>query len=315
MKKILKDGYKIIMSDSLNGLSDCVLALGNFDGLHTAHAALIRSAIDLKNSIGARSVGVWCFEENPLEFFVPDPPKKIVTAEEKIGLFFRAGADFCIVAGFKSFCDVHPDSFVKEHLSGELGCVGTVCGYNFKFGKSRLGTPETLREFFGEKNTVVVDKIEVDGIPVSSSQIRKFILDGDMESTRKFLGRPYSISTPVKKGKQLGRRLSFPTANQDFPDGVIIPKFGIYATKCTTADGAEYIGASNVGIRPTVDDGDYINCETYILDFHGDIYGQDLKVEFFKLLREEKKFDSVEELKAAIQNDAQSSLSFFESVR
>lgn len=314
MRIIKRDGYEIILSDKVTAQSSCVLALGNFDGVHIAHAALLDSAMELKERIGATYVGVWCFEQNPLEFFSATPPKRILAKNDKISLFLEYGIDFVVIGDFAKFRDVPASSFIQDHLAKELGCIGAVCGFNFRFGQRRAGDPSMLKAAFGEENCVIVDEIQLDGVTVSSTKIREFISFGDMESVNKFLGRPYFLNTTVTGGKRLGNSIGFPTANQRFPEKCIIPQHGIYATVCTTADGKKHIGVSNVGIRPTITDGSdshAVNCETYIIDFKGDIYGQNLKVEFYKLLREEKKFGSVDELRQAIDNDAKSALAFF----
>ena len=315
MRIIKRDGYEIILSDRVTATSSCVLALGNFDGIHIAHAALLDSAKILKERIGAAYVGVWCFEQNPLEFFSATPPKRILAKNDKISLFLECGIDFVVIGDFSKFRDIPADSFIHDHLVNELGCVGTVCGFNFRFGQRRAGDPSMLKAAFGDENCVIVDEIQLDGVTVSSTKIREFISLGDMVSAGKFLGRPYFLNTPVTGGKRLGNSIGFPTANQRFPEKCIIPKHGIYATVCTTNDGKKHIGVSNVGIRPTITDGSdshAVNCETYIIDFNSDIYGQNLKVEFYKLLRDEKKFDSVEDLRHAINNDAKSAVAFFE---
>ncbi len=317
MRTIKKDGYEIILSDSVTDVSSCVLALGHFDGIHIAHAALLDSAKHLRERVGATYVGVWCFEQNPLEFFSAAPPKRLLSKNDKIDLFLEQDIDFIVIADFAKFRDIPADSFINDHLANELGCIGAVCGFNFRFGQRREGQPSMLKAAFGEKSCVIVDKIQLDGVTVSSTKIREFISSGDMESANKFLGRPYFLNAPVTGGKKLGGSIGFPTANQRFHEKCIIPKHGIYATVCTTTDGVRHIGVSNVGIRPTITDGSdshAVNCETYIIDFKGDIYGQNLKVEFYKLLREEKKFSSVEELRQAIDNDASSAVAFFESV-
>ena len=316
MRIIKRDGYEIILSDRVAEVSSCVLALGNFDGIHIAHAALLNSAKKLKERVSAAYVGVWCFEQNPIEFFSATPPKRILAKNDKISLFLEYGIDFVVIGDFAKFRDVPSSSFIQDHLAKELGCIGAVCGFNFRFGQRRAGDPSMLKAAFGEENCVIVDEIQLDGVTVSSTKIREFISFGDMESVNKFLGRPYFLNTTVTGGKRLGNSIGFPTANQIFPEKCIVPKHGIYATVCTTADGKKHIGVSNIGIRPTITDGSdshIVNCETYIIDFNDDIYGQNLKVEFYKLLREEKKFSSVEELRQAIDNDARMAVVFFEN--
>ena len=315
MRIIKKEGYEIILSDTVTAQSSCVLALGNFDGIHIAHAALLDSAKMLKERIGAAHIGVWCFEQNPLEFFSAAPPKRILTKTDKISIFLEHDIDFVVIGDFAKFRDIPADSFICDHLVKELGCVGAVCGFNFRFGQHRVGDPSMLKTAFGKEHCIIVDEIQLDGLTVSSTKIREFICSGDMASVNKFLGRPYFLNTVVTGGKRLGNSIGFPTANQIFPEKCIVPKHGIYATVCRTADGKKHIGVSNVGIRPTITDGSdshAVNCETYIIDFNSDIYGQNLKVEFYKLLREEKKFSSVEELRQAIDNDARSAMAFFE---
>ena len=315
MKRIKRDGYEIILSDKIEKMSDCVLALGKFDGVHVAHTALLDNAKKLKARIGAAHVGAWCLSQNPTDFFSSTQPRYILTQEEKINVFFECGMDIVIVADFSKFCNIQATDFVNDHLISELSCVGVACGYDFRFGQKRTGDPMLLKEIFGGENCAVVDQIQLDGITVSSTETRKYILDGDMEKAKKFLGRPFYIISSVTQGKRLGRKLGFPTANQYFPENCIIPKYGIYATLCTTEDGKRYIGVSNVGIRPTITDGTdshRINCETYIIGFEGDIYGQKLKVEFYKHLREERQFDSVEALCKAIANDAKEASDFFD---
>ncbi len=316
MKTIKRDGYDIILSDGVDELSDCVLALGNFDGVHIAHSALLDSAKKLKENIGAAHVGVWCFGNIGPQARFGGYVGKIVTTQERVKLFFEHGMDFVVVGDFEYFQGVNPWDFMRVYLKEALGCIGVVCGKYFKFGVCRSGDAGHLSECFGNENVCVVDLIKIGDNVVSSTKIREFVFDGDMESAKEFLGRPFYLNAPVTEGKRLGRTLGFPTANQHFPSGCIYPKRGIYATVCTTDDGKKYIGVSNVGIRPTITDGTdthKINCETYIIDFEGDIYGQNLKVEFYKLLRDEQKFSSVEELKLAIAKDAKAAVSFFES--
>lgn len=294
------NGYKIISKSRT--ARPCVLALGNFDGVHVAHKELIKTACSLAHTLGDVSVGVWCFDESTLPH-KSDCPVQITPLSLKTELFFDLGVDFAVVADFSRMHSTHPEQFVSEHLIKELGCVGVVCGYNFRFGKDRLGDPELLRMYFGE-NLNVVPRIELDGETVSSTRIRELLRLGDTCHAGKLLGRPFSLVSDVSHGKRLGTTLGFPTANQTFPDGCIYPKHGVYATVCTLPDGTKHIGVSNVGIRPTVSNSHNVNCETYILDFDGDIYGKSLKVEFYARLRDEKKFNSVEQLKNAIAHDA-----------
>lgn len=308
MKIIEKNGYSIATRNADLKIDGCVLALGNFDGVHIAHRQLLMRAIEMKNKISAPMAGAWSFRENPLAALTGNPPPFIQSAERKAEIMLDAGMDFVILCDFAYFKDMPPEDFITSHLAKELGCVGVVCGFNFNFGKFGKGKPYMLREYFGESAFDEVPEYKLDGVTVSSTAIRGLIASGNVSDAARYLGRYFYINTPVVSGKQLGRRISFPTANQYFTDGRVTPARGIYATRCTTFDGKEYIGVTNVGVRPTIDDNidnhQRVNAETHILDFNSDIYGQKLKVEFIEYLRDERKYSSLDELKAAISEDA-----------
>lgn len=304
MNIIKKNGYSIAVNDGICDIGGCVLALGNFDGVHLAHQKLLLRAIEIKNSIGASLVGAWSFEENPLCALTDNPPPFIYNAQTKAEIMLSMGMDFVILCDFKHFKDMAPSDFVETHLIGELGCIGAVCGFNYSFGKFGAGKPALLKSYFSPDSFDMVEEFKIDGETVSSTRIRKYILDGNIKRVADMLGRPFHIDMPVVCGKRLGRTINFPTANQYFIKGSVIPKIGIYATRCTTCDGKQYIGVTNVGVRPTVDNNGVVNAETHILDFNSDIYGQSLKVEFIAYLRDEKKHSSLLELREAISNDA-----------
>ena len=308
MKIIEKNGYSIAVNDPALNIDGCVLALGNFDGVHIAHRQLLMRAVEIKNEISALCVGAWSFEENPLAALTGNPPPFIQSAEKKAETMLMAGMDFVILCKFAHFKDMSPEDFIRTHLVDELGCVGVVCGFNFNFGKLGKGKPYMLKEYFGESAFDEVPEYKLDGVTVSSTAIRGLIASGNVSEAARYLGEYFYIDTPVVSGKQLGRKISFPTANQHFTEGRITPARGIYATRCTTEDGNVYIGVTNVGVRPTVDDSidnhETVNAETHILDFDSSIYGQKLRVEFIEFLRDERKHSSLEELKNAISNDA-----------
>ena len=294
----------------------CVIALGNFDGVHVAHRAIFNEALKLKKRLGASLAGAWCFSELPVNVLGNKKTPMICTLEEKIKRILDTGVDFVAIGNFRELSSVSAEDFVNVILADKLNCIGTVCGFNHRFGHKGLGNCELLREKFGKDGVAVVPEITMFGETVSSTAIREHILNGELEIARAMLGNPIYLSSPVVSGKRLGHALGFPTANQTFPVGVITPKHGIYATLCYTEDGKRHIGVSNVGIRPTITDGSDlhgVNCETYICNFEGDIYGQTLKVEFCTYLREEKKFSSVNELCHQIAIDATNALKIFEA--
>ncbi len=290
-----------------------VLALGTFDGVHIAHKALFSHALKLKNSLELDGAGAWCFSDTPAAYFKKENLSLLTTLDEKISLMLASGLDFVAVGNFSDFCALSADLFVSEVLIEKLGCSAAVCGFNHRFGKGASGDSLLLESMLGKNNVITVDKICVENETVSSTAIRNLISSGQIEKANLMLGRPYSVTAPVVSGKRLGRTLNFPTANQYFPKDSLPPKNGIYATVCHIGN-KSYYGVSNVGIRPTITDGTdshSFNCETHIIDFSGDIYGEIITVEFHKYLREEMRFSSLDELKAQISKDTVAALSCF----
>lgn len=290
-----------------------VIALGTFDGVHTAHRELIHSAVSQKEKLGADLVGVWCFEESPTSVLNGEPVPPLTTKEEKLALLFSLGADFVAMGKFEDLCNMTADDFINTILKARLGCIGTVCGFNHRFGYKGTGTPKLLEEILGKENTVTVPEIKIDGETVSTTATREHLLRGEIEKANEMLGRRFALRTKVTEGKKLGRKIGFPTANQRFSSGRLLLKRGVYATLCRLNNGECFYGVSNVGIRPSIKFGDdhSVNCETYIIDFSRELYGETVTVEFCKFLREEKSFSSIEELTRAIENDEKCALEYF----
>lgn len=290
-----------------------VMCLGNFDGVHRAHAVLLEEGKNLARDLTLREgetlAGVFCFFRPTVDFvFTPEgvTPVRVrghlTTLRDKLRIFARLGLDFACLCDFPDVRDLAPNEFISL-LKGPCGCVGVVCGFNHYFGKHAAGNAYHLLEAFGEDHMFIQPEMQVDGITVSSSRIRICLKEGDTETAERLLGRPYSLETAVVHGKALGRTLGFPTANQYFPAERAIPETGVYATLCHTPYGL-FAGVSNVGSHPTVDDFARVNCETYIIGMQGDLYGKRIRVEFLTKLRDEQKFDGIESLVAAIQRDA-----------
>lgn len=297
-----------------NVLGDTVIALGSFDGVHAAHHALIEETLSLGRKLGVKT-GVWCFSTLPANSLRKEKLPMLCSLDEKIELLLSLGLDFVAVGDFSRLCSYSPEDFIENVLKKELNCIGCACGFNHRFGKGGVGSPETLIKAFGEEHALIMPEFSLLSKTVSSTVIRELISAGDVSSAAVMLKRPYSLKSEVLQGKHLGRKLGFPTANLRFPEGIAVPKYGIYATLCTTADGKKHAAVSNVGIRPTIIDGSdthAVNCETYIHNFNQNIYGEMLTVEFCGYLREEKKFDSVESLRQQISRDLEGSLSYFE---
>ncbi len=290
-----------------------VLCLGNFDGVHCGHAALIRRTLEEKMRLSEKypSIlgGAWCFRQPPADFLSGVPSLRITSTEEKLRIFSEAGLDAVILADFPECRDMPPRDFVT-HMLGEIcNCKEAVCGFNFRFGKDGNGTPELLSalpEGYSE-----LEPVKINGVTVSSSTVRRLILSGDVESAAEMLGRPFSVFLPVVHGKRLGRTLGLPTVNQHFGEHDLIPAHGVYAALAETDDGKRYRAVVNVGTNPTVKDDNNVVCESHLLGFSGEIYGERVRVSFLSHLRGEKKFGGTEELAAAIRNDIENAEKYF----
>jgi riboflavin kinase/FMN adenylyltransferase len=298
-----------------------VLCLGNFDGVHVAHAALLREGIALMTRLRETEddpsilCGVFCFLRPSGDYFLGENtrPTHLTTLKERIHALRDLGADLVWLCDFPTVRDLEPADFANL-LKTACGCVGVVCGYNHRFGKRARGSSELLFRIFGNDRVTVVPALEIDALPVSSSRIRACLQAGDMETAARLLGRPYFLQSRVVHGKSLGHTWGFPTANQTFPDDRLIPAHGVYAVRCHTPQGI-FPGVANVGLRPTVEHPGRVNCETHIIGFDGNLYGQRIKVEFLKFLRPEQKFDSVEALTAAIRQDTQTAAAYIPGQR
>lgn len=285
-----------------------VLCIGNFDGVHIGHRALIERTVSVARSLKSEypdiRCGAWCFDTLTSGFFI-NGVRILTTNEEKFGLFAAVGLDCVFVGNFPSMRNMSPGDFTETVLKKECHCVHAVCGFNFKYGKLGAGTPDSLRAAF-DGHYDIIGQVTLDGLAVSSSNIRKFICEGEVDVAAKMLGRPYSITSDVHHGKALGRKLGFPTVNQSIPAEAVIPKNSTYAT-CIKENGVWYHAVTNIGIRPTFDDGQNVSCETFIIGFDGDLYGEKITVYFLRRLRSEKKFDSQDELIAQIGADIRES--------
>ena len=298
----------------------CVLCLGNFDGVHIGHSALVAETLKMKKELSSsyqnvRAVAL-CFSMLPANYFGNDKIKNLMTLEDKLDTFKSMGLDGVYVCDFGTVCSYSPDRFIDEILFSECGAVGAVCGFNYSFGAKASGNADTLRTRMTEKGYAfsMVDQVSKFGNTVSSTEIRRYINKGDFPSANAMLGRAFSISHKVVHGKNLGEKLGFPTINHivEASDRQIIPAFGIYATK-TVIDGVSYQSVTNVGTRPTVSSSGLITVETHLIDEGEffDLYGKSVKVQFFKKLRDEIKFASKEELSRAIANDVANAKDFF----
>lgn len=280
-----------------------IFALGFFDGVHLGHQALLRQCVTMAKESGSQAVAV-TFDCHPKYLFSDTPPQLISTLADRKRLMERYGMEYIqvIPVTLESLSTSWQD-FLEQLIQD--GAAGFVCGGDFHFGHKGQGTSEKLLHFCEERNLpcAIVPEQTLNGIRISSTYIRRQIELGDMETAVRFLGHPYLLTGTVVPGKQLGRTLGIPTANLRLPEGVAVPKFGVYACRCRIGE-ESYLAVTNVGTRPTVE-GRGITVEPWILDYSGDLYGREITLEFYRFLRGEEKFPNLDALKRRIHADAQ----------
>ena len=285
-------------------LRGAVLAMGNFDGVHRGHQAVIAVARKSASEFG-RPAGVLTFEPHPRDFFHPAEPLFRLTDEAaKLRLLAAAGLDGAVVLTFNAaLAATTAEDFVAHILVGRFAVSGVIVGFNFHFGKNRAGSPAFLTEQ-GRKYGFAVDIVppfELDGRPVSSGPIRDALIAGRVTDAAVLLGFPWFVSGKVIHGDKRGRELGFPTANLELEASCGL-RHGVYAVR-VGVDGRRYDGVANFGRRPMFDSGAVL-LEVFLFDFAGDLYGRDIDVAFIDWIREEKLFSSVGELVRNMDNDA-----------
>lgn len=284
--------------------SESIVCLGNFDGVHLGHRALLESAKEIRaRSKDGVSCAVLCFRAPSTDFLGAEKTPRLCTPGQKLDLFRECGMDYAFLIDFPEIRSLSPEEFAAQVLRDACHATAAVCGFNYRFGKDGVGTSETLKRIL-DAEVAVQDEVCIDGATVSSTRIRKLLLNGRAKAAAKLLSRPYAIRAEVIHGKALGKNWGFPTLNQNFPPDMLIPRHGVYITDCEI-DGHHLRGVSNVGSHPTVDSAAAVNCETYLLDFDGDVYGKTVTVSFLEYLRPEQRFDSEETLKIQIARDIQ----------
>ncbi len=280
-----------------------VITIGNFDGIHRGHKVLIEKTVDYAKEKGIKSA-VFTFSNHPSNYFIHQKVKKILDEKEKVKLIEELGVDYLIDIPFdEDMTKISAKDFVLDILKEKIHVEKIVVGHDFEFAKNKEGNAKSLKEMgliYGFE-VEIVKPIKINNIRVSSTYIRELISSGRVDEIADYLGKNYSIEGEIIHGKANGSKMGFPTANIKLKEGIIIPQSGIYATK-VILDGKIYLGATNVGKNPTLN-GKEISIETNILDFSDNIYGKIVKVEFLEKIREEKKFNSLEELKNQIKVD------------
>ena len=287
-----------------------VFALGFFDGVHLGHQALLSECVRLAGELDCQAAAI-TFDTHPQTLTTGQAPGLLNTGADRIRLLRSFGIGPVYTFYFNNETRNMPwQDFFAVLL--ECGAAGIVCGHDFRFGHRGEGNAEKLAEACAAAGIpcAAVPEQSLDGIRVSSTHIRALLESGKMETAARFLGHPHVLTGTVVSGRRLGRTLGVPTANLRLPEGVLAPKFGVYACR-VTVDGRNYAAVANVGTRPTVE-GHHITVEPWILDFEGDLYGREITLEFYRFLRPEMKFESLEALRQQIRVDAEETRNYFQ---
>ncbi|CCW19510.1 Riboflavin kinase / FMN adenylyltransferase [Sphingobium indicum BiD32] len=285
-------------------LRGAIMALGNFDGFHAGHQAVVGHAVDRARAEG-RPVIVATFDPHPMRLFRPDTPHfRLTTLDQRQALFAAVGADAMMVFAFTpELAALDPQAFVRL-LAVDMGVAGVVTGQDFTFGKGRAGSVATLAELGTQWDMwaqAVAPVADADGAVISSSRIRAALQAGDCATATRLLTRPFTIEGAVQHGDKLGRTIGFPTANVDM-GSYLRPAYGIYAVRGRLPDGRVLDGAANLGIRPTFDPPKEL-LEPHFFDFAESLYDQVIAVELIAFLRPEAKYDGLDALMAQIARD------------
>lgn len=289
--------------DEIKNIENSIVTIGNFDGVHKGHTQLIKKTVDQAKKNNFKSI-VFTFENHPMRYFRSNSIKNLITNEDKIKLLESLGVDIIVMIPFDEYMTkISAQDFVKHILFDKLKCKKAIVGHDFKFARKKEADAHMLKKIGKIYNmeVEVIKPIKIKNVRVSSTYIRELIESGNVCNVKEFLGRNYSIEGEVIHAKKLGRTIGFPTANLSINDNIIIPKNGIYAVKVYLGN-REFYGATNIGYNPTVN-GESLSIETNILDFDEDIYGEILKIEFLERIRDEKKFNSLDELKNQLKQD------------
>lgn len=283
-----------------------VIALGFFDGVHLGHAALLRRTVEEAARRGC-TPAVFTFDRPPKEVVTGIPSPLINSPEDRRNLISRLyGIHDVLMVPFDHEMMTTPwDRYISDLLVKRYHAVHLVAGHDHHFGYKNEGSPELLVQKCAELGLGcdIVSKVEQLGITVSSTYIRRLLELGQVDRANQFLGHPHTLTQIVRHGRRIGRTIGIPTINLELPPHVLAPSHGVYATRVFLPDGTCRAGVTNVGTRPTVNNGTDVTVETYLLDFDGDLYGQTVRLEFCLRLRDEVRFDSLDALKSQIADD------------
>jgi riboflavin kinase/FMN adenylyltransferase len=295
-----------------------VIALGFFDGIHIGHAALINKAKEIAREQGTQPA-VLTFDMHPDTLVLGAEVPLINSPFDRKDIIRRLfGVTDIIFVHFDEKMMKMPWEEFIDRLVADFNVTGLVAGHDFRFGYKGKGNTDLLQEKCKKLGIEcqIINEVELESITVSSTFIRKLISEGDIERANRFLGHPHVLTDIVCYGHTLGTSMGFPTINMCFTEGVIIPSYGVYATKVQLqGDNRKRLAVTNIGVRPTLGGTDSVTAESYIIDYSGDLYGQRVRVEFFKMLRQEQKFPNIDELKAQIDRDVTSTRKYFDRKR
>lgn len=290
--------------DSLQLTHPTVCGLGNFDGIHLGHQALIRKILDISNKESLEPT-IITFNPHPSKVLTPNKSAPLITTlEQKKKIFKHLGIKNLVLLPFNNkFSQITYQDFVEDILIDKCYSKVNVVGFDYTFGYKGMGNAKLLKKVCAKKGirTYIMPPVTYNNLPISSSLIRHFIKKGNITEVSKLLGRPYSILGTVVKGNGIGTKLGFPTANIDLPKNIILPPRGVYAC-IVKINNKTYRGAANLGLKPTFN-GTTINLEVHLFDFNQNIYDKEIEVFFIDMLRKEKRFKSVTDLKEQIKKD------------
>jgi len=284
--------------------SPSAVTIGMFDGMHLGHLKVIQGCLEAARQDGLKTC-VITFSNHPADYFTGKRNELLMPMQEKIAALEALGIDYAVVLPFDSYIvELPAKNFIEDQLIDRMKATKVVLGYDNHFGKNRDGSISFINEHFSEKlEAISIQVAKVEDVIVSSSQIKKYLSEGDVLKAKAMLGNYFAISGKVVHGNQNGRKIGFPTANMSLnADNKFIPQLGVYLCK-VHLDAGEYYGLTNMGYRPTLNKDEGIHIETHILGFDEDIYGQKIEIQFMEKIRSEKRFDSFEDLKSQISAD------------
>ena len=284
-------------------------ALGIFDGVHLGHRRVIAAAVERAAEQGIKPA---VFTFNTASVTTKGRLETLMTDAQKLKVFSQLGVEYALAADFPTLRELTPEQFVEQVLDGCMNVKCAVCGDDFRFGKGGSAGPRELKALCAEHGieTVTVPQLSIGGEPVSSTRIRELIKSGGIARAGALMGGRFGFELPVVHGFSRGHTWGFPTINQELPEELVKPRFGVYCSK-VLIDGIWLPGVTNIGVKPTVEDRSPPLAETFIIGYHGDLYGRVLRLELHEFIRPEMKFPGFEELKAEIGRNTEFAKRFF----